>query len=68
MLSNLATKNLDTELFIYAEENGFVYTRYADDIYLSTVYLLKKKSISIIHKEVIKIIQNNYFVENHDKF
>ncbi|MBB4443493.1 MULTISPECIES: reverse transcriptase family protein [Rhizobium] len=42
LLANLAVTELDTEILAIAEEHGLIYTRYADDIALST----KRKDFS----------------------
>jgi len=36
ILSNLLCRKLDSRLFRWAQENGYTYTRYADDLTLST--------------------------------
>jgi len=68
MLSNLAARNLDRDLASYAGGNGFVYTRYADDLVFSTVHLPGRKSIGRIRSEIVEKIYSNGFVENEKKF
>ena len=67
MLSNLVAKKLDDDLFSYAQENGFIYTRYADDLIFSASILPENKSIGRINKEIITIIRKNGFHENPQK-
>jgi RNA-directed DNA polymerase len=67
MLSNLAAGKLDVFLYNYSQINGFVYTRYADDITLSSIYLPTGKSIKQIQRDVISIIRKSGFIENKDK-
>jgi len=67
MLSNLAAVKLDKLLYDYAQSKGFVYTRYADDIALSTSVLPSCESIGKIQKEVISLIRNCGFQENRKK-
>lgn len=68
MLSNLAARSLDESLSSYGKSNGFVYTRYADDLVLSAVRLPAGKSIRQIRKEVVQIIFESNFVENKKKY
>lgn len=68
MLSNLAARNLDEALYDFAQNNGFVYTRYADDITFSATELPLSHSITSLRKEIIYIIRKNGFYENIDKF
>ncbi|WP_419653199.1 reverse transcriptase family protein, partial [Thiolapillus sp.] len=68
MLSNLAARSLDDELSTYARSNGFVYTRYADDLTFSAARLPKGKSISRIRKEIVGLVVECGFVENKSKF
>ena len=68
MLSNLVARRLDNSLFDYAQRNGFVYTRYADDITFSSTILPPSKSISLIRKEIVFLIRKNGFSENTNKF
>lgn len=67
MLSNLAAFNLDETLKQYALENGFKYSRYADDLAFSTTELPQKKSIACLLREIIAIIRKNGFKENPKK-
>ena len=68
MLSNLAARGLDEALSTYARRNGFVYTRYADDLTFSAIRLPKGKSISRIRREIVGTIIECGFVENKSKF
>ncbi|SOB57933.1 RNA-directed DNA polymerase [Pseudodesulfovibrio profundus] len=67
MLSNLVALRLDETLSAYADENGLTYTRYADDITLSTLALPSKVSVGGIKRAVIKIIRRAGFIENPKK-
>ncbi|MCW8128689.1 reverse transcriptase family protein [Microbulbifer halophilus] len=68
MLSNLAARSLDQELTNYADQHGLVYTRYADDLTLSSSESFDKRlSIGSIHRSVIRIIRKNRFLENRKK-
>lgn len=65
MLSNLAASELDESLHNFALENGFVYTRYADDITISACDL--PKSVGSVHRSIIHIIRKSGFKENRKK-
>jgi len=67
MLSNLAATDLDDKLSVFACANGFVYTRYADDITLSAVALPANWSVARIQRSVIGIIRRGGFRENRRK-
>lgn len=68
MLSNIAARRLDEELSDYADQHGLVYTRYADDLTLSSSEDFDKElSVGSIHRSVIRIIRRNRFVENRGK-
>jgi RNA-directed DNA polymerase len=68
MLSNFAARKLDVALISYARENGFIYTRYADDMVFSAVGLPDNKSVGRIRREIVRLIYDNNFVENKKKF
>lgn len=67
MLSNLAARQLDEKLSSFAEENGFVYTRYADDIAISTTHLTSSLSIAKVNRAVIGAVRTSGFKENKNK-
>ncbi len=68
MLSNLEAYRLDEKLTAYAEQRGFVYTRYADDLTLSASGELPERvSVGKIHRSVIGIIRKSGFRENKKK-
>jgi len=67
MLSNLAAKKLDDLLNAFASDNGFVYTRYADDITFSTVNLSRGKTIGEIYRQIVSRIRQSGFKENRNK-
>lgn len=65
MLANLAARQLDEGLNQFANKNGFVYTRYADDITVSATHL--PMSRGRVRANVIRIIRNSGFRENEKK-
>lgn len=75
IISNLIAISLDKGLSILSKKYKFNYTRYADDITISTN--LKNFPIAIAYKdddgnwklgsEIIKVINNNHFDINFDK-
>lgn len=67
MLSNLAARPLDIALHDLAVENGFVYTRYADDITLSASSLPSRQRIGDIHRSILHRIRKAGFRENEKK-
>ncbi|CAB3756939.1 MULTISPECIES: reverse transcriptase family protein [Burkholderia] len=68
MLSNLAAHHLDIVLTEFADRHGMSYTRYADDLTLSTSSDLPDgMSIGNIHRAVIGIIRKSGFQENKKK-
>jgi RNA-directed DNA polymerase len=67
MLSNLVAGKLDEMLSNLANEYGFVYTRYADDITLSAVHLPSGVGIGSIHNRIINCIRYSGFKENKEK-
>lgn len=67
MLSNLAARNLDESLNEFALNNGFVYTRYADDITISGRTLTKQLTVMSIRNEIVRRIRLAGFRENRKK-
>jgi RNA-directed DNA polymerase len=67
MLSNLAARKLDDALNEYSSENGFVYTRYADDITISTSNLASPRLIGNIQRNIVRRIRQSGFKENIKK-
>jgi RNA-directed DNA polymerase len=67
MLSNLVAEELDVKLYNFALKNGFVYTRYADDITISSMELMNNVSLKSIHNLIISIIRKCGFKENKKK-
>lgn len=61
-LSNLMAKGMDEEIEAYSEQNGFVYTRYADDITISS-----KTDIKPEKNTINAIVRKHGFRVNHDK-
>ena len=59
--------NLDICLYEYAQENGFIYTRYADDLTFSATVLPSTKSIGKLKREIVSLIRKSGFVENQEK-
>ncbi len=78
IISNMICSKLDSELQRFAKKYGFFYTRYADDITLSTTrreipeevvsrYTKDKNSSIVISKELQKLIEENGFHINLSK-
>jgi RNA-directed DNA polymerase len=67
MLSNLAAGKLDESLTSFADEFGFIYTRYADDITISATHIPKTIAIGTIYHRIINCIRKAGFKENRDK-
>ncbi|MBA4017302.1 MAG: RNA-directed DNA polymerase [Pirellula sp.] len=65
MLANLAAAALDCTITEYADNNGLVYTRYADDITLSARDLRYDRAR--IRRQVISMIRKCGFRENPNK-
>lgn len=66
-LSNIVAYPLDKDLSEYALENGFVFSRYADDITFSAMSLPQGKRIGKIISEINHIIRRNGFLPNESK-
>jgi len=65
MLANLASYQLDCALVTLAEKNGMVYTRYADDIALSTKCRdFSRRNVGKIIRKVYAILQR-YQLQPH---
>lgn len=62
-LSNLLSKRMDDEIAHYCTDNGFVYSRYADDITISSKDWNSVPSVD----EVRKIVESNGHRLNHKK-
>lgn len=67
MLSNLVAYKLDQELFSFSLSQKMTYTRYADDIIISSCDKLSLDLIKTIHREVNKIVKHNHFKLNKSK-
>lgn len=65
MLANLAALKLDHALADYASLNGFVYSRYADDITVSATRLQKRRGR--VYSEIVHLIQKSGFEVNPEK-
>ena len=65
ILANLAAERLDESLLHFATQNGFVYTRYADDITVSATNL--STSRGRVRSEIIRRIRESGFRENSKK-
>lgn len=61
-LSNIVMEPLDSEILEYAEKNGLVYSRYADDITISGDQNIRKHI-----EEVIGIVERYNFIVNKNK-
>ena len=67
MLSNLAATALDESLHGFAVENGFVYTRYVDDITISASDLPSARMIGGLQRRIVSLIRKSGFRENIEK-
>jgi RNA-directed DNA polymerase len=67
MLSNMAAARLDESLAFMADNWGFVYTRYADDITISAVDLPKGLEVREILYRIVDCIRKAGFKENREK-
>jgi len=67
MLSSLAARNLDDSLTKYAQDRGFVYSRYADDITISAAYLSSAGLVGDIQRNIVRRIRESGFRENRKK-
>ena len=64
IISNLVCYDLDKDLYNFANENNYIYSRYSDDITLSTC---KNKNI-IKKEEITQILEKHGFKLNEKKF
>jgi len=62
ILSNLVVKGMDEELLELAQQHDAIYTRYGDDVAISSNSTLPTK------EEILSIIKKHHFVMNEDKF
>lgn len=68
MLSNLACRKLDKRIYTYCEKYHLRYTRYADDLTISSVEKLSYETIHLIRDTVNSILESEGFKPNHKKF
>lgn len=68
LLSNLVMTQFDMKMGEIAQQEGLVYTRYADDLYLSTINknFNRKKALSII-KQIYDLLRAFKFKPNYAK-
>ncbi len=66
-LSNLVVKNMDALIAKVANEQGFIYTRYADDITLSTIEKYHRKKACSILNRIENILETCGFKSNSNK-
>ncbi|MGV3733274.1 MAG: reverse transcriptase family protein [Microcella sp.] len=66
-ISNLVTRQLDEEVGQLASDNGLVFTRYSDDIYLSARSPIERLESQGILSAVTAAIRGNGFVVNPAK-
>ncbi|EIW90163.1 RNA-directed DNA polymerase [Alishewanella agri BL06] len=67
MLSNLASLRLDQEIFKFCAHEGFIYTRYADDIVISVHRDVKKSECSNIINKLYRVMASNGLSPNKTK-
>lgn len=67
LLSNICTLDLDDELFEFALGNDLVYTRYADDIVMSSKSCFDRKVAEEVLSSINSILRNNGFWPNNSK-
>lgn len=75
IISNFVCRKLDNDFLTFAKKNKLIYTRYADDITLSSnlpnipevIGKYDKAKGFILSEQIIKIIQNNDFTVNESK-
>lgn len=67
MLSNLASLRLDQEIHKFCAREGFIYTRYADDIVLSIHRDVKKNECSNIINKLYRVMASNGLSPNKTK-
>lgn len=67
MLSNLASLRLDQEIHKFCAQEGFIYTRYADDIVLSIHRDMKKNECSNIINKLYCVMASNGLAPNKTK-
>lgn len=63
IISNVIMFLIDLKIKEYCDANHFIYTRYADDIYISSKQFIDRKTIEIISK----ILQEHNFILNETK-
>lgn len=66
-LSNIVCFKLDKRIANFCSNQNLIYTRYADDITISSLTVLEKKEINFIKKIIIKIINEEGFESNPEK-
>lgn len=66
-LGNICLYNTDKALFAYCRANNLRYTRYADDITISSAKFIDKKTITGIIQEVQKCLKRRHHVLNYKK-
>ena len=67
-LSNFICLKLDTRISAYCSKNGLIFTRYADDITISSSNKLNKNEIFRIKNLISEILKDEGFEMNHKKF
>lgn len=68
MLSNLVCIKLDVRLERYCEKHNYRYTRYADDITISSLERLEDKECEKIKSFVYMVLEEEGFIPNHNKY
>lgn len=68
MLSNLVCVRLDNRIESFCKKNNLIYSRYADDITISSKNLLSKVTIDYIKRIINTILLDEGFKHNEKKF
>lgn len=53
-ISNVVMNAFDLEMIEYCSTNGYLYSRYADDIYISSKYYINKEILSLLQEKLNK--------------
>jgi len=68
MFSNLVSRRMDAAIEALCQTNGHVYTRYADDVTISSASVLDRADILRVRNDVYHIMKSEQFLPNYAKF